>query len=212
VQPPQRKRLRISGLKREAAGSIDLQRELDALLSWLPVVAIAPAEDVDAYLKNLFSPRLWESLTKDEHERLCQAERSFLRIRSASSQEQDPERLRLLVVDWAAVAERFIKRAIEALTGTVSGKPLGDLIYEMRNILRLASDDLHRDDVSRLYLARDALNMLRQLNLLNIQAGKHLTGEPITWEQVVYLHAGLYWALRATLDAAHIPARGTSRH
>jgi hypothetical protein len=60
-----------------------------------------------------------------------------------------------------------------------------------------------------MYAARNALNVLELLNGLNTQGGKHLGGIAVAWEDVVYVHAGLYWALRAVLDAANSPAANT---
>ena len=56
---------------------------------------------------------------------------------------------------------------------------------------------------------RDALNFLDQLNLINTKGAKHLGGIVITWEDVVHVHAGLYWALKALLEAANNSAANT---
>jgi len=49
------------------------------------------------------------------------------------------------------------------------------------------------------------LDVLWLLNAINKRAGKHLSGDEITWEDVLSVHAGLYWALRALLDVATNP-------
>jgi Nuclease-related domain len=43
------------------------------------------------------------------------------------------------------------------------------------------------------------------LNDINKRAGKHLSGDEVTWEDVLSVHAGLYWALRAFLHVASNP-------
>jgi hypothetical protein len=57
----------------------------------------------------------------------------------------------------------------------------------------------------RLHMALSGLSMLRALNDTNKKGGKHLGGDEISWEDVVYVHAGLYWALRVLLDVARNP-------
>jgi hypothetical protein len=42
--------------------------------------------------------------------------------------------------------------------------------------------------------------VLEVLNRLNTDSGKHLGGDEIAWNDVVDVHAGLYWALRALLS------------
>jgi hypothetical protein len=44
------------------------------------------------------------------------------------------------------------------------------------------------------------LHVLEVLNRLNTDSGKHLGGDEIAWKDVVDVHAGLYWALRALLS------------
>jgi len=60
-------------------------------------------------------------------------------------------------------------------------------------------------DVPRMHAARNSLAVLRLLNEINKRAGKHLSGDEITWEEVVNVHAGFYWALRALLDVSNQP-------
>jgi hypothetical protein len=47
------------------------------------------------------------------------------------------------------------------------------------------------------------LDFLSEPNDINKNAGKHLTGAALNWEQVVHLHAGVYWALKAVLEEAN---------
>jgi hypothetical protein len=192
-------------LKREAAVNSRLVRDIDALLSWLPVVDIAPPEDIEAFLQGLFSNRLWTSLSHDEQKRLIEAEELFVRLRRLSHYERERERFRTLVVDWSAVAEPILRRVRDGLDRTVrfaSDQPLGVLISEVRREFMASSKDWSREERPRMYMARNALNVLDTLNSLNTQGGKHLGGLTVAWEDVVYVHAGLYWALRALLDVA----------
>jgi hypothetical protein len=60
-----------------------------------------------------------------------------------------------------------------------------------------------------MYAALNRLDVLWLLNDLNKRGGKHLSGDEIAWEDVVKVHAGLYWALRALLDVASDPPATT---
>jgi len=53
-----------------------------------------------------------------------------------------------------------------------------------------------------LYLIRDPLRVLSELNQMNKKGAKHLGGAEVTWENVVQVHAGLYPALKALAEAA----------
>jgi len=195
----------LSVLKREAAENVRLRCDMDALLSWLPLVDIAPPEDFEAYMRDLFSPRLWDTVDNEEKERLVEAEETFVRIRRLNQQERQNERLRLLVIDWSAVAERVLCRALSSLDRSAglssTGQPLGTLIGEMRNSLKRAGNAWSSEDKPRAPQVRYALNVLDQLNRMNTKGAKHLGGTVLTWEDVVHVHAGLYWALKALLDA-----------
>ena len=46
-------------LKREAVAIELIRRDMDALLSWLPLIDTAPPEDFEGFLRDLFSPQLW---------------------------------------------------------------------------------------------------------------------------------------------------------
>jgi len=193
----------IGVLKRDAVGNPRLRRDLDALLSWLPLVDIAPPEDFEAYLRDLFSPALWNSLDEQERKHLCEGEEVFVRARRLGRNERERERFRFLIVDWSAVSEGVSRRLLDSLepsTTSRSRKPLGELVGEMHVVLRRVggkSSGEHRD---RIYLALDATRVLDRLNMINRQGGKHLGGS-IIWEDVAHVHAGLYWALRGLLGA-----------
>jgi hypothetical protein len=190
-------------LKREAAENARLRREMDALLSWLPLIDIAQPEDFDVFMQDLFSPELWSTLGSQERQRLIQAEESFVTLRRLSQHERERERFRLLIVDWSAVAERLLCRVRNRLDGSApptSDQPLGILIGDVRRTLKTARETWRAEDRPRMYLALNSLEVLGILNGLNTKGGKHLGGSAIAWEEVVYVHAGLYWAFKALLD------------
>src|SRR5262249_26399187 len=130
----------------------------------------------------------------------------FAALRRLSRHERQLERLRHLIVDWSAVAERALRRACNRMASSLaadSQKPLGDLANDFDRALR--ANNWVRKDVPRMYAARNSLAVLRLLNDINKRAGKHLSGDEITWEEVVNVHAAFYWALRALLDVANNP-------
>jgi hypothetical protein len=47
----------LAVLKREATAIDQIGRDMDALLSWLPLVNIAPPENVEAFMRDLFPRR-----------------------------------------------------------------------------------------------------------------------------------------------------------
>jgi hypothetical protein len=69
----------------------------------------------------------------------------------------------------------------------------------------LSASKWARKDKPRVDAARNGLAGLRLLNEINKRAGKHLSGEEITWEEVVNVHAGFYRTLQALLDVANNP-------
>jgi hypothetical protein len=191
-------------LKREAEANARLRRDLDALLSWLPIIAVAPAEDFGSYLEDVFSPKLWGTVADDEKRRLQSCEESFVWLRRLSSAEREANRIRLLVIDWSAVAESFLGRVRNRY---VPGRPsepetLGVLIGEVKRALIARSKIWSSEERPRMHAALDGLDVLGLLNTLNTKGGKHLGGTEISWTDVVYIHAGLYRALRALLDVA----------
>jgi hypothetical protein len=189
-------------LKREAATIDRIRRDMDALLSWLPLVDMAPPEDFEAFMRDLFSAPLWSSLEEKERQRLVESEESFVTLRRLPSLQREGERFRHMIVDWSAITELILRRARDSLPGArVSrSQPLGVTIGEVRNGLTAYSKNSTRREQRRCSQVLAALHVLELLNHLNIQGGKHLGGDEITWEDVVYVHAGLYWALRALLE------------
>jgi hypothetical protein len=127
-------------------------------------------------------------------------------LRRLTHHDRQPERFRLLIVNWSAVAELVLQRACSRMDSSLAAntqKPLGDLAADLDKALRANTWD--RKDVPRMHAARNSLAVLRSLNDVNKRAGKHLSGDEITWEEVVNVHAGFYWALRALLDVANNP-------
>jgi hypothetical protein len=193
-------------LKREAVANERIRREMDALLSWLPLIDTAPPEDFEGFLRDLFSPQLWDILGEKERRRLVQSEDTFVILRRLTRHERKPERFSLLIVYWSAIAELVLRRAYNRMEPSLAAdpqKPLGGLIAGFKEALG-ASRWAHKD-LPRMHAARNSLEVLLSLNDLNKRAGKHLSGDEITWEEVVYVHAGFYWALRALLDLANNP-------
>jgi hypothetical protein len=193
-------------LKREAAAIDQVRRDMDALLSWLPLVDTAAPEDFEAFMRDLFSPQLWTILDEKERRRLVQSEDMFVALRRLSHRERQPDRFRLFIVDWSAVAELVLRRACNRMEASLAAdpqKPLGDLAADFDRALRARTWD-HKD-LPRMHAARSSLALLRLLNDINKRAGKHLSGDEIKWEEVVNVHAGFYWAIRALLDVANNP-------
>ena len=186
----------LGALKREAIDNRRLRRELEGLLSWLPVIDIAPPDDFESYLQDLFTPQLWQTVQKEEKQSLRSAEEGFVRIRRLSRDDREHEPLHGLTVDWSRVAERFLLRALnDRRIRSTSAQPLGQLIPEVRSLAHQSSPKKYR--------LLSALDFLSELNDINKNAGKHLTGAALNWEQVVHLHAGVYWALKAVLEEAN---------
>jgi hypothetical protein len=116
-------------LKREAVAIESIRRDMDALLSWLPLIDTAPPEDFEGFLRDLFSPQLWSILGETERLRLIQSEDIFAALRRLSRHERQLERFHHLIVDWSAVAELALRRACNRLDSSLaadSQKPLGD--------------------------------------------------------------------------------------
>ena len=118
-------------LKREAVATERIRRDIDALLSWLPLIDSAPPEDFEGFLRDLFSPQLWSILGEKERRRLVQSEDTFVVLRRLTRHERQSERFRLLIVDWSAVAELVLRRACNRMESSLAAdpqKPLGDLV------------------------------------------------------------------------------------
>ncbi len=195
-------------LKREAAAVDQVRRDMDALLSWLPLVDTAPPEDFEAFMRDLLSAQLWSILGEKERRRLVQSEDMFVALRRQTRHERQPERFRLLIVDWSAVAELVLRRVCNTMKASLEAdpqKPLGDLCVNFTEALRAGT--WARKNLPRMHAAWNSLAVLRLLNDINKRAGKHLSGDEITWEEVVNVHAGFYWTLRALLDVVFASAR-----
>jgi hypothetical protein len=195
----------LSLLKREAVAIEPIRRDMDALLSWLPLIDTAPPENIEDFLQELFSTQLWSVLDERERRRLVHSEATFISLRRLTRHERQPERFRLLIVDCSAVAELVLRRACKGVDSSLaanSEKPLGNLAADFDRALSARWD---RKDVPRMHAARNGLAVLRSLNDINKRAGKHLGGEEITWEEVVNVHTGFYPALRSLLDVANSP-------
>ncbi len=193
-------------LKREAAAIDQVRRDMDALLSWLPIVETAPPEDFETFMRDLFSPRLWSILGERERRRLVQSEDMFVALRRLTHHERQPERFGLLIVNWSAVAELVLRRACNRMEPSLAAgpqKPLGHLMADFEKALRVST--WADKDPPRMHAAWNSLTVLRSLNDINKRAGKHLSGDEIAWEEVVNVWAGFYRALRAILDVANNP-------
>jgi hypothetical protein len=199
----------LSALKREAQETPRLSRDIEALLSWLPLVDTPSAEDPMSYLRDVFSTRLWKLIQPDEVQRLFEAERSFTTIRREGHREDKDHLLRLLIIDWSAVAESFLKRTIDVLqkagNSTNDRRTLGTLIGDTRIWLRNNHSMVGYEGRPRMHLIRSSLNMLDQLNRLNSQSGKHLGGGLLSWSDITHVHASIYWALKVLLDVTESP-------
>jgi hypothetical protein len=188
-------------LRREGAATDRIRRDMDALLSWLPLIDTAPLEDVEAFMRDLFSSPLWNSLDEKERRRLVQSEETFVSLRRVAPPERPREQLRHLIVDWSSVAEPILRRTRDSLAGALSrSQPLGVTIGEVQTVLAALSKHSTRREERRRSRALAGLHVLEVLNRLNTDSGKHLGGDEIAWEDVVDVHAGFYWALRALLS------------
>jgi hypothetical protein len=192
-------------LRREAADNGRLGREVDAILSWLPVIEIGPPDDLEVYMTDLFSPALWQMVEKGERRRLITAEQMFVRFRRLNQYDRDNEPFHVLIVDWSVVAEGFLSRAlVNHGRSLVPRQPLGHLVGEARSLA-------HNLPHSRKYNLLSALNFLSELDMVNKKAGKHLDEFVLEWECVVQLHAGVYRALRAALEESNKPLSNQQR-
>ena len=190
-------------LKREAIEDATLRRDVDAILSWLPLVDTAPPEDLEANLRDQFSPRLWDAIDREEKESLLKAEMFFVRVRRLRQLEKEKEPLDTMIVNWSRVAERFLRRAFAGLGGSGGdGKPLGQLIGMTKKVLERGHDSWSPEEQNRL---RSVLIELDNLDLFNKKGGKHLDGIDLTWQHVVSVYPSIHWTLRTLLDVASRP-------
>ena len=200
----------LSVLRRETAGNLQLSHNVDALLSWLSVIEAAPAEDCGRFMRELFSPHRWDILQPEEQQRLVSTEELFIEMRRLTPEQRKDQPLHPLIIDWSVVAEQFLLRAITKVAPSIEvtreQRTLGRLINRMRTLQGREKDSWIAEMRQRMQLIPDALNMLDQLNQTNRTMGKHLdSSTPLTWNRVMRLHAGLYWALPALLDIASNP-------
>ena len=121
----------IGVLKREAIENARLRRDLDALLSWLPIVDVAPQEDTSSQLQAILSEKLWSRLNTLEQQRLIELEETFLRLRRLSRTERDKDHIRSAIVDWLAIAEGVLRR----LQSTLNATPESDLALPLGMLL-----------------------------------------------------------------------------
>jgi hypothetical protein len=194
-------------LKREAVENPRLRRDVDAVLSWLPLVDTAPPDDFEANMRDEFTPELWDTVHKDERESLIKAEEFFVRIRRLGQLEREKEPLDTMIPNWSKVAERFMRRLLSSLGGSSGrGKPLGVLIGTAKKVLEQGNDSRSFQEKDRLRFVPAALNELDQLDFVNKKGVKHLDGVNLTWEHVVNVHVGIGWALKTLLEVASGPA------
>ncbi len=191
-------------LKREGVEIAQLRRDVDAVLSWLPLVDTAPPEDFEANMRDQFSPRLWDKINNEEKESLLKAERFFVRIRRLGQFEREKEPLDTMILSWSRVAEPLLRRALSSLGASGGqGKPLGLLIGMTKEALARRNDSWSLEEKHRLRFIPAALSELDQLDFINKKGVKHLDGINLTWEHVVSVHTGIHWALKTLLEAAN---------
>jgi hypothetical protein len=194
-------------LKREAVENPRLRRDVDAILSRLPLVDTAPPDDFEANMRDEFTPKLWDTIHKDERESLIRAEEFFVRIRRLGQLEREKEPLDMMILNWSKVAERFMRRLLSGMGGSGGrGKPLGLLIGTAKKVLEQGNDSWSFQEKDRLRFVPAALNELDQLDFINKKGVKHLDGVNLTWEHVVNVHVGIGWALKTLLEVASGPA------
>jgi hypothetical protein len=197
----------VAYLRREALEVPLLSRDVQVLLSWLPIIEVAAAVDFDTYFKHVFSVNNWGLLLEEEQGRLISAERSIHSLRREANQEGGDALLRSIVSDWSSVAETILRRVIQRLDPSkktaITREPLGKLIEVVTpgeggqtGLLRGQRFDIEK-------LISSSLAHLGQLNKLNSRRGKHIGATPITWPEVISLHLNLYAALKSLLDFAN---------
>ena len=201
----------LAMLKREAVIDARLRRDVNAILSWLPLVDMAPPDDPEANMRDQFTRQLWDTLGKEEKESLCKAEMLFVRARRLSQLERYKEPIDAIILGWSRVAEPSLRRVLVSLgEETGNGKPLGQLIGLTKKVLKRSENQRSLEERHRLRLMPAILDVLDQLDLINKKGVKHLDGVELTWEQVVIVHSSIHWTLKTLLDAAHIPLTITS--
>ena len=194
-------------LKREAVEDTRLRRDVDAVLSWLPLVDTAPPDDFEADMRDRFSPQLWDTIDEEEKQSLLKAEEFFVKVRRLGELDREKEPLDTMIVGWSRVAEPVLRRVLFRIDGSGGrGKPLGQLIGMTKKALERGSESRSLEEKHRLRLLPAVLDLLDQLDLINKKGGKHLDGVHVTWDHVVNVYTSIHWALRTLLDAAAHPA------
>jgi hypothetical protein len=195
-------------LKREAVEDARLRRDVDAVLSWLPLVDTAPPDDFEADMRDRFSPQSWNTIDDEEKQSLLKAEEFFVRVRRLGQLDREKEPLDTMILGWSRVAEPVLRRVLFRIDGSGGqGKPLGQLIGMTKKALERGNDSRSLEEKHRFRLLPAALDVLDQLDLINKKGVKHLDGIHLTWEHVVNVHTGIHWALRTLLDAAAANAK-----
>jgi hypothetical protein len=193
----------MAALKREALETPSRSREIQSFLSWLPIVEAAPADDFEAFLRDVLS-RHWNNLSGEQRRRLVSSEQNFHSVRRQRTKEDGAPAFRSMIADWASVAEPILRQMVQTLGGTfatpVARAPLGELIEIIeprkdpgRGLLR----NLHHTEQR---VVSDALGFLRKLNRLNREGGKHIGDMSLSWADVVAVHIGLYAAFISLLN------------
>lgn len=199
----------LAVLKRESNDIAQLRRDVDGLLSWLPLINTAPPEDFTAILSEVFSPRLWDAIEREHRSSLVEAETLFVRIRRLRHSERDGQPIDATIVRWSRVAEPILRRVLSALGSPVDGRPLGQLIGTTKKIIDregVAWSSKHRE---RFRFLPVALHELDKLDLVNKKGVKHSDGLQLTWAHVVEIHTGIHWAMRTLIEAAIGPGDDT---
>jgi hypothetical protein len=189
----------LGALKREAIEDTALRRDVDAILSWLPLVDTAPPDDVDSNMRDQFSPRLWDAIGQEAKDSLIKAEDFFVRVRRLRQLDREKEPLELTMVNWSRVAESFLRRVVVRLGCSGERKALGQLIGMTRQALERGNGSLRVEEQTRLRLILDELD---QLDHFNKKGGKHLDGVDLTWNHVVTVYPSIHWTLKGLLELA----------
>lgn len=175
-------------LKRESADVPQLRRDVDGVLSWLPLVDTAPQEDFASILREVFSPATWDTIGREEKDSLVEAESLFLRARRMRQHERNGEPIDAMIVRWSRVAEPILRRVLSVLGTPVERRPLGQLIRAAKKTLEQKSGSWRPEDQERFRFLPVALHELERLDLVNKKGVKHADGLELTWSHVVQIH------------------------
>jgi hypothetical protein len=198
---------------REPATSL-MRRDLDALLSWLPPIPVAQAEELESELRLEFLPELWDALSHREKQQLVDAEHEVREMRKLGPEEANKKLLRLasFVSTWAAVSENLLFRALCKVDGKnakLSGeeRTLGRLVNTMFELIKLSQKERWDWQSHRRasLIDWDTNALLRELNEKNVKRGKHIVDDgSLTWDDIVHFRSHLYYggALKALMRAS----------